>query len=159
MFSKTEGSCEGSRSLVESRDRDKKGFLKFLPDPSISIRAPSRFPHFPRGFSRSGELGVIQIRLIPVIFQSFIRHCRERQKGAEGGRDERDGGADVAPAGEVWPHTLLCGRRRRLRQLRNPGITGLASTRRWWMDKGGRGGRRNIREVGYTPGQRIAERG
>ncbi|KAG7210069.1 hypothetical protein KM043_011643 [Ampulex compressa] len=22
-----------------------------------------------------------------------------------------------APAGEVWPHTLLCGRRRRLRQL------------------------------------------
>jgi len=33
-------------------------------------------------------------------------------------------GGDVAPAGEVWPHTLLCGRRRRLRQLRNPGITG-----------------------------------
>lgn len=64
-------------------------------------------------------------------------------------------GEDVAPAGEVWPHTLLCGRRRRLRQLRNPGITGLASTRRWWVDEGeraraGGGGGRNIREVGYT---------
>lgn len=46
---------------------------------------------------------VIQIRLIPVIFQSFIRAGRCR--GGE------------APAGEVWPHTLLCGRRRRLRQL------------------------------------------
>jgi len=60
-------------------------------------------------------------------------------------------GGDVAPAGEVWPHTLLCGRRRRLRQLRNPRITGLASTRRWWVDEGGlRRGGRNIREVGYT---------
>lgn len=60
-------------------------------------------------------------------------------------------GGDVAPAGEVWPHTLLCGRRRRLRQLRNPGITGLASTRRWWVDEEerGGGGGRNIREVGY----------
>lgn len=32
----------------------------------------------------------------------------ERERGKE---------ANEALAGEVWPHTLLCGRRRRLRQL------------------------------------------
>lgn len=59
-------------------DRDKKGFLEFLPDPFD--------PHlctlecfsltFPGTFQRFEELGVIQIRLIPVIFQSFIRRRR-----------------------------------------------------------------------------------
>lgn len=143
------------RSFVEDRDRDKKGFPEFLPDPSISIHThprailslstglqasapplpppspvapPAVFPPFS---ARSGERDVIQIRLIPVIFQSFIRH-----RALSGAEEEGSGWWrwDVAPTGEVWPHTLLCGRRRRLRQVRNPGITGLARARGWVAD-------------------------
>lgn len=70
-----------------SRQRQ-KGFLEFLPDSSISIRVhPRAILSLSPGLLRSEELGVIQIRLIPVIFQSFIR----RRRAAGGGRGDDRG--------------------------------------------------------------------
>lgn len=93
----TEGSCKGDRSYPETRDKDKKGFLEFLPDPSISIRAPSR-DSLSQELLRSVAPDVIQIRLILVIFQSFIRRCRSAGGGRGRGRWE-----DVAPRVKYSP--------------------------------------------------------
>lgn len=98
--------------------------LQGIPSPvarSLRHFSPSAEPLRP-----TRELGVIQIRLIPVIFQSFIRP------------GERCEGRGEAPAGEVWPHTLLCGRQGVLGNW-NPGITGLAGMRTKPMEEAGRG--------------------
>jgi len=84
----TEGSCEWGRSLVETRDRDKKGSWSFF----LTPRSPSVHPRtiLSPGLLHSEELGVIQIRLIPVIFQSFIRRRRAAAEGGRGvGRERR----------------------------------------------------------------------
>lgn len=78
-----EGSCEGGQSLVEARDRDKKGSRSFFLTPRSPSVHPRAILSLSPGLLRSKELGVIQIRLIPVIFQSFIR--RRRAAGGVGG--------------------------------------------------------------------------
>lgn len=81
-----EGSCGGGQSLVEARDRDKKGSRSFF----LTPRSPSLHPRAILSLSpellRSKELGVIQIRLIPVIFQSFIRRRRAVRGATKEGR-------------------------------------------------------------------------
>lgn len=69
---------------METRDRDKKGSWSFF----LTPRSPSMHPRaiLSPGLLRSGKLGVIQIRLIPVIFQSFIRRRRAVGGGRGGGR-------------------------------------------------------------------------
>jgi len=81
-----EGSCEGGQSLVEARDRDKKGSRSFFLTPRSPSVHPRAILSLSLGLLRSKELGVIQIRLIPVIFQSFIRRRR-----AVGGATEEEG--------------------------------------------------------------------
>lgn len=80
-----EGSCEGGQSSVEARDRDKKGSRSFFLTPRSPSVHPRAILSLSPGLLRSKELGVIQIRLIPVIFQSFIR----RRRAVEGGEGER----------------------------------------------------------------------
>lgn len=71
---------------MEARDRDKKGSRSFFLTPRSPSAHPRAILSLSLGLLRSKELGVIQIRLIPVIFQSFIRRRR-----AVGGMTEEEG--------------------------------------------------------------------
>lgn len=74
---------------METRDRDKKGSWSFFLTPRSPSVHPRAILSLSPGRLRSEKLGVIQIRLIPVIFQSFIR--RRRVVGGGGGRgDDRE---------------------------------------------------------------------